>query len=41
MKETQISPVHAANLTAHSGNTAYGLREWDLAIEFKYMHDSQ
>ena len=25
MKVTQISPVHAANLVANSGNTAYGV----------------
>ena len=25
MKVTQMPPVHAANLVAHSGNTAYGV----------------
>ena len=25
MKVTQMSPVHAANLVANSGNTAYGV----------------
>ena len=25
MKVTQMPPVHAANLTANSGNTAYGV----------------
>ena len=25
MKETQMPPVHAANLVANNGNTAYGV----------------
>ena len=33
MKETQVPPVHAANLVANSGNTAYGVEGINAALE--------
>ena len=36
MKETQIPPVHAANLAANSGKTAYGV----VVIVYCYVYGS-
>ena len=36
MKVTQMPPVHAANLVANSGNTAYGL---DVITMFHCLYD--
>ena len=32
MKETQMPPVHAANLVANIGNTAYGVDVIEMVI---------
>ena len=46
MKVTQMTPVHAANLVANSGNTAYGVEsiqrteanEWDCEVWRRPVH---
>ena len=35
MKETKITPVHAANLVANSGNTPYGVDVLDFNKPWK------
>ena len=44
MEETDVPPVHVANIVASSGNTAYGVESIDRVIRGQcciYLHPSR